>query len=88
MNFTDEFHVDPTELGREHTLREEGTRLNKENIQRRLKLEGTKFHVASWITYHNRIKNLIFYNEALPKKQQPRRPSKPWRRPNWSNQRW
>ena len=88
VNFTDEFHVDPTELGREHTLREEGTRLNEENIQQRPKLEGTKFHVAGWITYHNRIKNLIFYNEALPKKQQPRRPPKPWRRPNWSNQRW
>ena len=33
MNFTNEFHVDPTELECEHTLREEETRLNKENIQ-------------------------------------------------------
>ena len=88
VNFTNEFHVDPTELGHEHTLREERTRLNKENIQQRLKLKRTKFHIASQITYHNRIKNLIFYNEALPKKQQPRRPSKPQQCPNWSNQHW
>ena len=32
MNFTNKFHINPTELGREYTLREEGTRLNKENI--------------------------------------------------------
>ena len=46
MKFTNEFHVDLAELGREHILREEGTRLNEENIQQRPKLEGTKFHVA------------------------------------------
>ena len=88
VEFTDEFHVDPTELGREFTLREEGTRLNEANIQQRPKLKGIKFHVAGWITYHSRIKKLIFYNEALPKEQQPRRPPKPWRRPNWSDNRW
>ena len=32
MKFTNEFHVDPAKLGREHILREEGTRLNEENI--------------------------------------------------------
>ena len=88
MKFTDEFHVDPAELGREHILREEGTRLNEENIQQRPKLKGTKFHVAGWVTYYDRIKKLIFYNEALPKEQQPRRSPKPWRRPNWSDARW
>ena len=33
MNFTNEFHIDSTELGYKYTLREEETRLNKENIQ-------------------------------------------------------
>ena len=46
MNFTNKFHVDPTKLEREHTLREERTRLNKENIQQRSKLKRIKFHVA------------------------------------------
>ena len=32
MNFTNKFHVDPTELECAHTLREERTCLNKENI--------------------------------------------------------
>ena len=32
MNFTNKFHVNPTELECEYTLREEGTRLNEENI--------------------------------------------------------
>ena len=32
MNFTNKFHINPTELEYEHTLREERTHLNKENI--------------------------------------------------------
>ena len=47
VNFTDKFYIDSTKLEREHTLREEKTRLNKENIQQRLKLERIKFYVAS-----------------------------------------
>ena len=82
MKFTNEFHVDLAELGCEHILREEGTCLNEENIQQRLKLKGIKFHVTNWVIYYDRIKKLIFYNEALPKEQQSRRSLKPWRRSN------
>ena len=32
VKFTNEFHVNPAKLDREHILREEGTRLNEENI--------------------------------------------------------
>ena len=32
MNFINKFHVNSTELECEHTLREERTRLNEENI--------------------------------------------------------
>ncbi|KAI4264580.1 MAG: hypothetical protein L6R35_007294 [Caloplaca aegaea] len=73
-----------------HILREEGTRLDVENIQQRPKLKGVTLHVAGWVTWDYRIEKLIFYNEKsdLPRDQQPHPNYKPWKRPSWTEERY
>ena len=77
VRFTDEFHLDPSAAGQERVLREQGTRYREENIQQRPGLLGNKLHIAGWVTYDDKIKNLIFYNERTEKTIQPKPPPKP-----------
>ena len=60
--FTDEAHYDPGQISRQNVLREEGTRLNTENMQEMPDMKGNKLHMAASINWH--VKGpLKFYND-------------------------
>jgi hypothetical protein len=47
--FTDEAHIDPSEVFQQYILREEGTRYEPENIQEMPEKKGIKLHITAWI---------------------------------------
>ena len=62
VTFTDEAHVDPGQIHRTCILREEGTRLNPDNMQEMPDTQGIKLHMAASISWHKKGP-LIFYND-------------------------
>lgn len=79
--FTDEAHIDPTSQAAPTRMRERGTRYDPENVVERPKLKGSKFHVAGWVSWWGKAKELIFYNDEGDHKEQPPMPPKPRRKP-------
>jgi transposase len=75
--FTDEAHIDPTEVFQQYTLREQGTRYEPENMQEMPEKKGTRLHIATWINWHCKAEKLEFYNDENDHLQPPKRPSKP-----------
>jgi hypothetical protein len=45
--FTDEAHIDPTEVFQQYILREQGTRYEPGNVQELPEKKGAKFHIAA-----------------------------------------
>ena len=75
--FTDEAHIDPSEIFQQYILREEGTRHEPENIQELPEKKGVKLHIAAWINWDQKAEKLEFYNDENDHIQPPKRPSKP-----------
>jgi hypothetical protein len=75
--FTDEAHIDPSEVFQQYILREEGTRYEPENIQELPEKKGTKLHIAAWVNWHQKAEKLEFYNDENDHLQPPKRPSRP-----------
>jgi hypothetical protein len=77
VHFTDEAHVDPSELRQGYILRVEGTRYNPENTQEMPDKKGVKLHMAAWINWHSKSPEIEFYNDENDYVQPPKRPRKP-----------
>jgi hypothetical protein len=75
--FTDEAHIDPSSQGQGHILREQGTRMDTENIQERGEKTGVKLHIRAWANWHEKAEKLEFYNNKEEHVERPRRPAKP-----------
>ena len=75
--FTDEAHIDPSEVFQQYILREEGTHYEPENIQELPEKKGVKLHIAAWINWYHKAPKLEFYNDENDHIQPPKRPSKP-----------
>lgn len=78
--FTDEAHIDPTSQRVGQILREEGTRYDDENIQRRVAKSGSRFHIAASVSWYHKGK-LMFYNDEEDHTERPSYPPRPRRRP-------
>jgi hypothetical protein len=63
--FTDEAHIDPSEVFQQYILREEGTRYEPENIQELPEKKGTKLHIATWINWQQKAERLEFYMKMI-----------------------
>ena len=50
VTFTDEAHVDPSQMHRGCILREEGTRLHSDNMQKMPDTQGVKLHMAGSVS--------------------------------------
>ena len=88
MHFTDEAHINPSEIFQEHVLREQGTREEPENTQEMPPKTGTKIHIALWVNWERKAEHLEFYNDEYDAETEiirPRRPGKPRRRKNESD---
>jgi transposase len=77
--FTDEAHIDPSEVFQQYILREEGTRYEPESIQELPEKKGTKLHIATWINWQQKAERLEFYNDENDHLEPPKRPSRPRR---------
>jgi hypothetical protein len=75
--FSDEAHFDPSAQQAGFILREEGTRLEPENIQMRGKKTGVVLHVAGWCNWRDMAPELTFYHDEESHIQQHKRPPKP-----------
>jgi DDE superfamily endonuclease len=71
-HFSDEAHIDPSQSSAEWILREEGTRLNPENMQMEHFDSSFKVHIAATISIHHKGA-LQFYNDE-PAPTRPRKP--------------
>ena len=88
LYFTDEAHIDPSSLRQGYILREEGHRLDDENIQERPAKIGVKLHVAGWVNWHEKCPELTFYYDEEEYTMRPKRPRKPRRRKYESKDQW
>ena len=79
-HFTDETHIDPSLMKTGWILREEGTRLNPDNIQEKPKKGGVQLHIAGWVNWYKKCDKLEFYHDEEDKTVQPKRPRKPVKR--------
>lgn len=75
--FTDEAHIDPSSYAQGNILREEGHRLDPENIQQRPQKIGVKLYIAAWINWYGKADKLEFYNDESDSIIKPQRPLKP-----------
>ncbi|KAH6721846.1 hypothetical protein BKA61DRAFT_700793 [Leptodontidium sp. MPI-SDFR-AT-0119] len=73
-------HVNPSSQAVGDILREEETRYDDENIIERLPKEGSKFHVAGWVSWYAKCDKSEFYNDEEDEIEQPLMPPKPRRR--------
>jgi hypothetical protein len=65
-HFSDEAHIDPFQSSAEYILREEGTRLNPENMQmEHFSNYSQRLHIAATISWHHKGE-LHFYNDEPP----------------------
>ena len=85
--FTDECHIDPSQWAHEQVLREEGTRLEPENLQEvPSSLKGCKVHCAAFVNWH-KIGPLQFYNDEKAEPiMEVRQDPKPRRHPKHGNE--
>ena len=79
--FTDEAHMDPSSSKAPTIAREQGKRYAPENIVVRAPKSGSRFHVAAWISWWGKCKELLFYNDEEDHEEQPPMPPRPRRRP-------
>ena len=86
--FTDKFHINPSSISAGFVLREEGIAENSENIQERPKKEGNKLHVAGWVNWNKKCKQLKFYHDEEDATVQPKRPRKPRRKKQDLDEEW
>lgn len=75
--FTDEAHVDPSEMRAGEILHEEGTRYDSENILELGGKAGVKLHVAAWVSLYAKCNKLIFYHDEEEHIERPKKPTKP-----------
>ena len=79
VHWIDEAHIDPSMEPRQYILREEGTRLQSENMQEMKETVGVRYHIAASVSWHH--KGLLqFYNDEndppeikIPKPKKPRK---------------
>lgn len=62
VHWTDEAHIDPSQVSSQYILREEGTRYDPSNIEERSELKGVEFHIAASVSWHHKSP-LQFYND-------------------------
>lgn len=74
--FSDEAHLDPSSQAQGCILREQGTRLDAENIQERGEKTGVKLHIFGWVNWWSKSK-LYFYHDEEEHIERPPRPPKP-----------
>ena len=74
--FTDEVHIDPSEVFQQYILREEGICYKSENIQGMSEKTGTKLYITVWINWHYKVEKLEFYNDENDYVQSSKRPNK------------
>ena len=74
--FSDEAHLDPSSQAQGYILREQGTRIDAENIQERGEKTGVKLHVFAWVNWWGKSK-LYFYHDEEEHIERPPRPPKP-----------
>ena len=86
--FTDETHFDPASQRQGWVLREEGTRYDPENIQKRPPKKGVEVHAAAWVTWHAKADKLEFFNDEHHDIIKPKKPRRPRHRKNESAQQW
>lgn len=84
--FTDEVHVDPSLMKTGYILREQGTRLDPDNIQEKPKKIGNKLHMAGWVNWHEKCEKLEFYHDEEEHIERPKRPRKPRKRKSESDE--
>jgi hypothetical protein len=75
--FTDEPHIDLTDVFQLYILREEGTRYEAENMQEFPEREGVKLRISAWVKWYRKAEKLEFYNDENDHFQPLKRPSKP-----------
>ena len=81
ITFSDEAHYDPDEQPKRHILREQGTRLDPDNMQIRPELHGIRLHYSASCSWHYKSE-LTFYNDEYdPPTVKPVLPPRPRRRP-------
>lgn len=78
--FTNEAHIDPESQRVGEILREEGHRYDTENIMEGEERQGAAFHIAAWISWHNKAEKLEFYNDEEDTIEHPPMPPKSRRR--------
>lgn len=74
--FTDEAHLDPSSQAQGYILREQGTRLDPENIQERGEKTGVTLHVFAYINWWEKSE-LYFYKDEEMYIEKPKKPPKP-----------
>jgi hypothetical protein len=78
--YTDEAHIDPTQMRAGEITREQGHRYDPENILQRPQLKGVTLHIAGWVTWDEKCDKLEFYHDEEQHIKRPKRPPKPRKR--------
>ena len=86
--FTDETHFDPASQRQGWVLREEGTRYDPANIQKRPQKKGVEVHAAAWVTWDAKADKLEFFNDEHHNIIRPKKPRKPRHRKKESTEQW